>query len=297
RAYELLGTAYLGRREPAKATDAYRRIVALAPKDPRGPYLIGLGLRAQGKNGEAKKEFEAALALAPGFVEPLGSLAEMSFAEKAPDAAVDRVKQQIVRVPNSGGLELLLGRVYVLRGDWDLAESSFLKALQLEPNLVSAYIELGRLYATSGKNVEALAKLNDALKVAPNDLVALTLSGIVNERNGDIAKAREAYEKVLAIQPRSAAAANNLAYLYSEHGGDVEKALQLAQTAKEIAPDEPHISDTLGWVLYKRGVHHRALNLFKESVSKLPENPAFQYHLGLAYLKVGDSENAKKALI
>ena len=116
------------------------------------------------------------------------------------------------------------------------------------------------------------------------------------ETKGDIAKAKEAYEKAVALNPRSALAANNLAYLYMQYGGDKERALQLAQTAKEAAPDEPNISDTLGWILYKRGVYQRALSLFKDSATKVPENPEVQYHLGMAYLKTGDKEAARKAL-
>ena len=72
---------------------------------------------------------------------------------------------------------------------------------------------------------------------------------------------------VLTINPRFAPAANNLAWLYTEHGGDKGKALQLAQTAKEVAPDDPNVSDT----------------------------PVVQYPLGLASLKVGDKESARTA--
>src|SRR6185295_20258692 len=103
-------------------------------------------------------------------------------------------------------------------------------------------------------------------------------------------------EKVLTQNPRLAIAANNLAMLYLEHGGDKEKALALAQTAKEVAPDDPHISDTLGWILYQRGVYQRAVSLLKESAAKLPENPVIQYHLGLASMKAGDKEGARRAL-
>jgi Flp pilus assembly protein TadD len=101
---------------------------------------------------------------------------------------------------------------------------------------------------------------------------------------------------VLALNPRFAPAANNLAVLYSEHGGDMEKALELAQRAKEASPDDPRVSDTLGWILYKRGVYQRALALFKESATKLPGEPAIQYRLGLASMKVGDRDGARKAL-
>jgi len=72
--------------------------------------------------------------------------------------------------------------------------------------------------------------------------------------------------------------------------------LQLAQMAKEEAPAEPQVSDTLGWILYKRGIYQRALALLQESAAKLPENPEVQYHLGMAALKVGETETAKKSL-
>ena len=89
-------------------------------------------------------------------------------------------------------------------------------------------------------------------------------------------------------------AANNLAYLYSEqHGGDKEKALQLAQMAKEAAPAEPQFSDTLGWILYKRGVYQRALALLKESATKLPENRRSNT---TSALKAGDTDTAKRGL-
>ena len=70
-----------------------------------------------------------------------------------------------------------------------------------------------------------------------------------------------------------------------------------AQTAKEVAPDEPHISDTLGWILYQRGgVYQRALSLLRESAAKLPGNAEIQYHLGMAAVKVGGTEAARIAL-
>ncbi|PYM63872.1 MAG: hypothetical protein DMD79_07485, partial [Candidatus Rokuibacteriota bacterium] len=75
-----------------------------------------------------------------------------------------------------------------------------------------------------------------------------------------------------------------------------DKALQLAQLAKEVAPDDPHISDTLGWILYKRGVYQQALTLLQEAATKLPDNPAVQYHLGVTAAKTGDRQLAKKVL-
>jgi Flp pilus assembly protein TadD len=191
---------------------------------------------------------------------------------------------------------MLLSQVHAARNDPRAAEAALLKAAELDPQLTGPYLRLGQLYARTGRHQEALAKLNEALKKTPQDPGLVMASGIIYELIGDIPRAREAYEKVLAINPRFAPAANNLAWLHSEHGGEREKALSLAQTAKDVAPDDPRISDTLGWILYRRGAYPRALALLEESAAKLPDNPQVQYHLGMAYAKVGNQVSARKAL-
>jgi len=100
-------------------------------------------------------------------------------------------------------------------------------------------------------------------------------------------------EKILKVNPRFAPAASNLAWLLAEQDGGSGEGLQLA---KEERPKDPTTSDTLGCVLYKRGIHQRALVLFKESAARLPDNPVVQYHLGLAYLQAGEKGNARSAL-
>ncbi len=295
-AYVLLGSAYLRKNEPVNATAAFETIVARAPKDPRGPYLVGVTLLAQGRRADAKKRFEEALALAPDYVEPLARLADLAIADRQPGVAVDRVQRQIARAPKSGALPYLLGRIYERRGETQRAETAYLRALEVEPAIVAPYVALGSLYANSARYEQALKSIDEALKRRPRDLTAQMLQGVVYERKGEVAPAIKAYEKALALNPRFAAAANNLAYLYSDYGGDRNRALALAELAKETAPEDPHISDTLGWILYKRGVYQRALALLKESASKLPENMEVQYHLGMTYAKLGDKSGARQAL-
>jgi Flp pilus assembly protein TadD len=70
----------------------------------------------------------------------------------------------------------------------------------------------------------------------------------------------------------------------------------LAQGAKEQFPDDPHISDTLGWVYYKKNIFSRAIVYLKEAVEKVQDNAAMHYHLGMAYYQNGDKELAKKEL-
>lgn len=295
-AYSLLSAAYLGQRDPAKALAVARKFAQVAPKDPRAPYLSGTALMVEGKRAAARREFEVSLALAPGFLEPLSQLTTIDLAERQGLAALDRVKKQIAFVPKSGAHFALLGYVQLALGDPKSAENAYKQAIALSPRMLEPYLSLGNIYASSQRYHEALAKLAEAAKISPKDPTPLLLTGVVQERLGDIPQARQAYEQALARNPRFAAAANNLAWLYSEYGGDQDKALSLAQTAKQVAPDDPRVSDTLGWILHKRGVNEQALALLSESAKRLPDNPQVQYHLGVVQAKLGDTNAARRSL-
>jgi tetratricopeptide (TPR) repeat protein len=296
RTLALLGSAWLAKGDAAKAAETYQRMVALAPNDPRGAFFMGRALRAQGRLAEARRQFELALERAPGLIDPLNHLVAMSFAEKRPDAALERVQRELARTPKSPGLQVVLAAVHLQRGERPQAEAAYRKALELNDKMLVARLALAQLYAESRRYEPALAELERARQAEPKNAATHMLIGLVHERRGDVAAATQAYEQVLALNPRHALAGNNLAYLYSEHGGDKERALQLAQMAKELAPNDPHVSDTLGWILYKRGLYQRARSLLKESAAKLPDNAEVQYHFGMAAWKSGDRTGALAAL-
>jgi len=104
------------------------------------------------------------------------------------------------------------------------------------------------------------------------------------------------YKKILDINPGSSLAMNNLAYRLAEKDGNLNEALNLAQGAKEKNPKDPRVTDTLGWVYYKKGLYDSAIGEFIYSVKELPDNATVHYHLGLAYFKKGEIDSAKTAL-
>jgi tetratricopeptide (TPR) repeat protein len=81
-----------------------------------------------------------------------------------------------------------------------------------------------------------------------------------------------------------------------EHGGDVNVALSLAQTARKGLPDLPNTADTLGWAYYKQGVYNAAIDLLQEAVKENPQDPTYHYHLGMAFQKANNFAMAKKQL-
>ena len=127
-------------------------------------------------------------------------------------------------------------------------------------------------------------------------IVATIVFATILHIQNNIEEARRRYQRVLAIDARSPVAANNLAWLYAESGGNLDVAVDLALTARAALPDQPAVNDTLGWVYYKKDRAEQAIAPLRESVAKDPRNPVYQYHLGLAYAKAGEKPKAREAL-
>ena len=119
---------------------------------------------------------------------------------------------------------------------------------------------------------------------------------LVYERMQDYPKARDAYEKLLSINPNFVTALNNLACLYTEQLNDLDKAYDLARKAHDLQGQDAAIGDTLGWVLYKRGDYQQALPILQESAEKAPDTPEIQFHLGMTAYMMGQPDVAKAAL-
>jgi tetratricopeptide (TPR) repeat protein len=135
-----------------------------------------------------------------------------------------------------------------------------------------------------------------AIEKDPKSLGAYMAMGMICENEKKYGEAKDYYIKVLKLDPGFAPAANNLAYLYSEKGGNIDEALNLAQKAKEQVPDDPRVSDTLGWIYYKKNIPSRAIVYLKEANEKIPNQPVMKYHLGMAYYKNGNLDLARKEL-
>ena len=113
---------------------------------------------------------------------------------------------------------------------------------------------------------------------------------------GRLGQAQSSFERALLANPNFAEAANNLAWLISENGLNDVRALELAQQASQLKPDDPHIADTYGWILYKSGDFPGAVKQLKLASAKLEGEAGVSYHYGMASLKAGDSAAARQAL-
>jgi len=243
----------------------------------------------------ARKEFERALQSKPGDIEAFGGLVALDLAEKDFAAARARIDARVATGPDAVVLTLA-ARVYAASGDTEAAIRFLHQALNLDSSYMPAYRALGQLYIVQGNLAAAEAEFEALAKQSAKPVAALTMVGILLQAQGKQDEARARFERALQIDPDAAVAANNLAWIYVETGGNIDVALQLAKTAQKRLPGIPEVNDTVGYIYYKRGLAPLAISTLKVSAEEDPNNPIYRYHLGLAYARAGDAARAGESL-
>ena len=300
QAHYLLATAYLAQQQPGQALAIYRQMTELFPKDPQPSYLIGSILLAQRQATEARQAFEDSLKISPDYVPATERLVDLDLADKQYALALDLVQKLIDKDPKQAQAWAIRGKIYLAQSDFTHAEPDLQKAIELDSTLEPAYLLLAQLYVASNRQVQAVEKLNAFVNENKDNRAttapALMQLAMLQQSLKHFGEARDAYEKLLAFAPNFGPALNNLAVLYSDNLGLLDKAYDTAKKAREASPNEPHVADTLGWILYKKGDYSNALPLLQESAGKLPDAPDIQFHLGMAQYMLGQDDSARSAL-
>jgi len=285
-----------------KAEEAERELGAIPEADRNAEVNYAYGrIRMGYRDFEAARAYlQAALEEMPGSIDIINSLYLIDRSEGKVDETIARIEAAIEAEPENAPLYTLRGKVALAEGRSASAEADFKKAIDLDPDTLSAYESLARFYASSGRLEEAIETYESAVAVRPKAAQLYHLLGVLYELAGDKQKAIKNYELAIRYQPNLGEAKNNLAYLFADAGENLDRALDLAQEAKALMPDSVNAADTLGWVLYKRGVPGAAISYLKEAeAGSAPDYSGInliRYHLALAYEKKGDTEDAIAAL-
>ncbi|HZL12811.1 MAG TPA: tetratricopeptide repeat protein [Verrucomicrobiae bacterium] len=295
KAQLLLADAYRVQDDPGKAVAIYHQLEKSHPQDADVPLLLGAALLKEKDADGARKEFERALELSPGSLPALQEILDLDLSEKQFAAAEALVQKAIEKNPKQVVPRLLLARVYLARGDQEQAEGILKKTIELMPQAQEAYLLLAQLYVDAKENQQASALMNEAIEKDPKNISALLLLASMKTQDKAYKAAAAAYEKILLIDPKFSVALDNLAYLYSENLGQLDRAYELAQQARAALPFDPSTADTLGWILFRKGQYPSALSLLQEAASKLPNESEVQYHLGMARYMMTQEESARAA--
>ena len=110
----------------------------------------------------------------------------------------------------------------------------------------------------------------------------------------DYATASKYYRVLVDAQPNNPAMLNNLAWALAQNKDP--KAIEFAEKANKLAPDQPALMDTLGVLLVDKGDTARGLELLQKAVSLAPQSALIRFNFAKALVKAGKKDEAKREL-
>ena len=177
-------------------------------------------------------------------------------------------------------------------GKMDRAIGVVQKALTHDPDNADYYLYLGSFYEELERYDEALKIFHEGLRRDDKSARLHFRIGVVYDKMGSRQDSISAIKAVLKLTPNDAEALNYLGYTYADMGINLDEAETLIQTALRLKPDDGYITDSLGWVYFKRGQYTRALKWLNKAVQLVPDDPTILEHIGDVYLQMKSREKA-----
>ena len=97
----------------------------------------------------------------------------------------------------------------------------------------------------------------------------------------------------LEINPDQAYVLNYLAYSWIEQGVKIKKSLNMVEKANKLRSNDPYITDSLGWALFKLERYKESKDYLQLAVKLLPGDPIVNDHYGDALWKNGNEIQAR----
>jgi len=139
----------------------------------------------------------------------------------------------------------------------------------------------------------AFAVLGQALENNPDSPELLYDHAMAAEKIDRIDVLESNLRQVIQIKPDHAHAYNALGYTLADRNTRLQEAYTLIEQALKIAPEDPFIMDSMGWVLYRMGQHDSALVFLKRAFELRPD-AEIAAHLGEVLWAAGQRDEARK---
>ena len=176
-------------------------------------------------------------------------------------------------------MQQLMGEIRMRQKRYADAESIYRNIYAVNPTQPNLFGLNSALLAT-GKLSEAASLMGGWCSHHPNDRAAAHALGEIWIALNDMPRARAVYQQMLSLDAQDARAHNNLATVLLQSGD--ASALMHAEKARALAPNQPQVNDTLGWVLVRQGQTEKGLRYLREAVLRAPEDAQIQAHLATA---------------
>lgn len=318
---------HLKNQDNKKALTAANDAVAMLPDKPEILEALGRVQQISGDLNQASITFGKMASLQPASSTPLLRLAEVQFANKNKDEGTKSLKKALEIKPDL--LDAQRGLILVAMENKNTSEAlNIAKTVEKQrPKEAAGYLLEGAIHTANQSANQAIEIYRTGLKVTSSPDIAIKLHGaLINSGNkaeaekhaatwlkehpkdigfrmymGDVASsaknfglAASHYQSALALQPNNALILNNLAWVSAQNKSP--KALEYAEKANELAPNQPAFMDTLAMIFAEKGETTKAVELLRKAMASAPQAASIQLNLAKVLLNSGKKDDARKEL-
>lgn len=264
------------------------------PTNPRFRYMLASFYAEQGDPRAAETNLEEGLRIDNDAVLEHQRLANILGAQPTAEARKQMLERLSARAPEHPTIRAAQARFLTAQGDFAEADSILTELAAAYPDNAAYVVWLADARKRNDGAAAAEQLMSDWLREHPENVavrLALAQHGI---DTGDHDLAIAQYRQVIQQNANSPVALNNLAMLLAEKNPD--EAIEYADRALALAPDNAAFIDTKGTVLMAQGDYAAAVELLaKAQANSVDPSIAFRY--AKALVETGDSSTARRVLL
>ncbi|MGH9386895.1 MAG: tetratricopeptide repeat protein [Vicinamibacterales bacterium] len=287
-------------RQAATALTPFEKDAASRAKGREGEtamVLVQLGIARQqlGEYDGAIAAFTTAQTVSPRNPDMDAYLVQGQLAARRFDRAEAAAGDALSRSPGHSRLVRLRAQALAKLGRGTEATKLLEDGIASRPDSREYVVGLADLYSNQKRTDDAVRVLEQARAKLGDDETLILQLATVYEAGDRITDAEKELRRLLQRDPRNANALNSLGYMFATRGVRGSEAVELAQRAVELEPDNPAYLDTLGWALFKIGRVDEADSPLARAAGALIGSSVIQEHHGDVLARRGKPEEAVKA--
>lgn len=323
----ILARLYLETRQPQKALAVAAEAQKLNPQQPDALDVLGSAQLATGDSANAFATFSQLVSAYPNAAIPHYRLGLAHMAKRDWTLGIAELNKAVELDPRILTAQTALSAAYLQTNDTAKALAVARGVRDKNPKLALGHILEGNVLLHQKKSAEALASYQKAFELAPSGQIVTKIfqarmqsgdhsgatsamqewlkshpddqpnrmvlaDGFLQSKQYDLAV--QQYQLVLKKDPAQAVALNNMAWSLQELNNP--KALEFAEKALALQPNNGVIMDTVGWMLLKQNKTGRAVSLLEKAAAQRNDLPEIRYHLAVALAQSGDKLRARREI-
>ncbi len=196
--------------------------------------------------------------------------------------------------PNATAALLKRAQLTARSGKLDAARALLNQAeVGSDDERIRLLIAEAQLLRDAGRGSDALRLIADALESNKDNVDLLYEHAMLAEKLKQFDVMERSLRHMIEVAPENQHAYNALGYSFADRNVRLAEAYDLIKKATELAPDDPYIMDSLGWVEFRLGRLEKAEATLRRAYGIKPD-PEIAAHLGEVLWARGREDEAKQ---